>query len=104
MIYEKDLSTGRTDTNRNWWVQAETIIGYLNAWQMTGNSKHLNNAINCWDYTKNHLVDYKSGGWFSTVSESGASGTGDKAGFWVCPYHNGRMCLEISERIPANNK
>jgi mannobiose 2-epimerase len=104
MIYEKDPSTGRTDTIRSWWVEAETIIGCLNAWQMTGNPKYLNNAINCWSYTKNHLVDNKSGGWFSTVSESGVAGTGDKAGFWVCPYHNGRMCMEISERIPANNK
>lgn len=99
MIYEKDRATGRINTERSWWVQAETIVGYLNAFEMTGNEKYLNNSINCWHYTKNNLVDNKNGGWFSSVSESGAAGKGDKAGFWVCPYHNGRMCMEIIGRI-----
>jgi mannobiose 2-epimerase len=102
LIYEKDLSTGRMNSERSWWVQAETIIGYLNAFEMTGNEKYLDYSINCWNYTKNHLIDNKAGGWFSSVSESGVAGKGDKAGFWICPYHNGRMCLEIFERIASH--
>ncbi|MGD0757035.1 MAG: AGE family epimerase/isomerase [Bacteroidales bacterium] len=102
MIYEKDLSNGRMNSERSWWVQAETIIGYLNAFEMTGNEKYLDYSINCWNYTKNHLVDNKAGGWFSSVSESGVAGKGDKAGFWICPYHNSRMCLEIFERIASH--
>jgi mannobiose 2-epimerase len=69
---------------------------------MTGNEKYLDNSINCWNYIKDHIVDNKSGGWISSVSESGIPGRGDKAGFWVCPYHNGRMCIEIIERVTAN--
>jgi cellobiose epimerase len=99
LIYEKDLSTGRVNTERSWWPQAEAIVGYINAYELTKNVKYLDNSINCWNYTKKHLVDNKSGGWFSSVSESGAVGRGDKAGFWICPYHNGRMCLEIIERV-----
>jgi mannobiose 2-epimerase len=102
MIYERDLSTGRINTEKSWWVQAETIIGYLNAYEISGKEKYLNNSINCWNYTKNHIVDNKKGGWFSSVSESGVVGRGDKAGFWVCPYHNSRMCMEIIERISEN--
>ncbi len=102
MIYEKDNSDGRINAERSWWVQAETIIGYLNAYQMTGNEKYLSNSIKCWDYTKINIVDNKAGGWFSSFSESGATGTGDKGGFWVCPYHNGRMCMEIIERVSDN--
>lgn len=98
MVYEKDLSTGRINSERSWWPQAETIVGYMNVYELTGNGKYLDKSINCWNYTKNHFVDNISGGWFSTVSESGNAGRGDKAGFWVCPYHNGRMCLEIIER------
>ena len=101
LIYEKDLSTGRKNTERSWWAQAETIVGYLNAYEITGNEKYLDKSINCWNYTKNHLVDNKSGGWFSSVSESGITGRGDKGGFWVCPYHSGRMCMEVIERFTA---
>jgi mannobiose 2-epimerase len=102
MIYEKDLLSGQVDTKRSWWVQAETIVGYLNAFEMTGKVKYLDNSISCWNYTKNHFVDNKSGGWFSTLSESGVPERNDKGGFWVCPYHNGRMCLEIMERVSAH--
>jgi cellobiose epimerase len=101
LVYEKDNLTGRINTERSWWAQAETIVGYLNAYEITGNEKYLDNSINCWNYTKNHLVDNKSGGWFSSVSEKGITGLGDKGGFWVCPYHNGRMCMEVIERSTA---
>jgi cellobiose epimerase len=99
MVYEKDLATGHLGSERSYWVQSETIVGYFNVFELTGNEKYLDNAINCWNYTKTHLVDNKSGGWFSSVSESGIPGRGDKGGFWVCPYHNGRMCMEIIERV-----
>jgi len=101
MDYEKDNSTGHMSSEKSWWVQSECIVGYLNAFELTENEKYLDRAINCWNYTKNHLVDNKEGGWFSSVSESGIAGKGDKGGFWVCPYHNGRMCMEVIERIPG---
>jgi cellobiose epimerase len=101
MIYEKDISTGKINDERSWWVQAETIVGYLNTFGLTGNEKYLDYSINCWNYTKNHLVDSKGGGWFNSVSASGRTGKGDKGGFWVCPYHNGRMCMEIIERVSS---
>jgi cellobiose epimerase len=102
VIYERDKSTGLINAERSWWAQAEAIIGYLNAYQMTGNKRFLDNSINCWNYTKNHMVDNRNGGWFSSVSESGEVARGDKAGFWVCPYHNGRMCMEIIDRISVH--
>jgi|WetSurMetagenome_2_1015567.scaffolds.fasta_scaffold04354_6 cellobiose epimerase len=99
MIDEKDYSTGTLRTGRSWWPQVETVVGYLNAYELTGNEKYLNYSINSWNYTKNHLVDNKNGGWYSSANEAGVAGRGDKGGFWVCPYHNGRMCLEVIERV-----
>ena len=99
--YEKNLTNGRVSTERSWWAQSECIVGYLNAYELTGNEKYLDNAINCWNYTNNHFVDNKNGGWFSSVSESGVA-SGEKGGFWVCPYHNGRMCMEVVERITGH--
>ena len=105
MIYEKDRLSQKANNERSWWVQAETVVGYYNVFQMTGDEKYFEKSMNCWNYTKNRIVDNKGGGWFSSVSESGAPGRGDKGGFWVCPYHNSRMCMEIVERVDlVNNK
>ena len=99
MLTEKDNSTGHVSTRRSWWEQAETVVGYLNAYELTGSEAYLANVMNSWNYIDGHFIDRKNGGWFSYVSESGEPGRGDKAGFWICPYHNGRMCLEVIERI-----
>lgn len=99
LVYEKDLSTGHVATDRSWWPQSEAIVGYLNAFELSGNEKYLDISVNCWNYTKQHLIDNKNGGWFSGASASGVVSKGDKAGFWICPYHNGRMCMEVVERV-----
>jgi mannobiose 2-epimerase len=99
LVYEKNLSTGHVNASRSWWAQAETIVGYMNAYEMTGKEKYLDYSMKNWSYTKSHLVDNKKGGWFQSADASGVAGRGDKGGFWVCPYHNGRMCLEIIERV-----
>ena len=99
MVYEKDLLTGHVNTQRSWWPQAETVVGYLNTYELTGRELYLQRALNCWSYIKKYMVDYRNGSWYSSVSETGEPGRGDKAGFWTCPYHNGRMCLELIERI-----
>lgn len=99
MLTEKDNTTGHVSTRRSWWEQAETVVGYLNAFELSGDKAYLQKVMNSWDYIKNHFIDHKNGGWHSYVTESGEPGHGDKAGFWICPYHNGRMCLEVIERI-----
>lgn len=99
LISEKDYSDGKTNTSRDWWPQAEAIVGLVNAWELSGNQKYLDKAVKSWDYTNQYLVDHKAGDWFNAVSASGIISKGDKAGFWKCPYHNGRMCMEIMERV-----
>ena len=99
LIDDKDNETGEIRMSRSWWPQVETVVGYLNAWELSGNKKFIDYAIDNWNYTKKHFVDSKNGGWYSSLTASGAPGKGDKGGFWVCPYHNGRMCLEVIERV-----
>jgi cellobiose epimerase len=99
LVYEKDLGTGRVAIERSWWPQSEAIVGYLNAYEISGNIKYLERSLKCWQFTDQHLVDRKNGGWYSNVSAEGYVPAGDKGGFWVCPYHNGRMCMEVVERI-----
>jgi len=99
MVYESDEVNGHHDFGRHWWVQSETVLGYLNAWELTGEQEYLDYALRSFSYTQNHLVDRKNGEWHWSIREDGTVNTiDDKAGFWKCPYHNTRMCLEIMKR------
>ena len=98
MLTEKNTSTGHVRLQRSWWEQAETVVGYLNAYELTNDWAYMNKSFQCWEYIKTNFIDSKNGSWFSYISENGTP-SGDKGGFWICPYHNGRMCMEVMERI-----
>ena len=98
MIYETDGT--KVDSDRHWWVQAETVVGYFNLWNHFGEQSGLENALMCWEFIKNHLIDRENGEWhWSLRADGSVNREDDKAGFWKCPYHNGRMCMEIIERV-----
>jgi len=104
LISEKDYLSGEVNTSRDWWPQAEAIVGLINAFELSGEEKYLAKAIKCWEFTNKYLVDHKAGEWFNAVSATGVISKGDKAGFWKCPYHNGRMCMEVMERVSMIGK
>ena len=100
LIYEKDHATGHTDLERHWWPQAEAVVGFYNAYELTGNSNYLLNVTECLDFIRSNLVDPVNGEWYWSIKADGTvNRDNDKAGFWKCPYHNGRMCLEIMKRV-----
>ena len=100
LINERNWATGHRDNRCDWWPQAEAVVGFFNAWQLSGEEEWLNKTCNSWQFIKQHLVDEDNGEWYWSVSPEGEQDrVNDKAGFWKCPYHNGRMCLELIERI-----
>ena len=99
MIHEANLDTGYTDDDLHWWVQAEAVVGFYNIYQHFGDEAALQKALHCWQYIKDQLIDRVHGEWYWSRHADGRLNTvDDKAGFWKCPYHNGRMCLELLER------
>ena len=99
MIHEANLDTGRVDDDLHWWVQAENVVGWYNIYQYFGDEDALDKALRGWAYIKAQLIDYEHGEWYWSRHADGTLNTvDDKAGFWKCPYHNSRMCLEIIER------
>ncbi len=95
MIYEYDPASGMRDGDRHWWVQAETVAGCHHRYLKTGDPRWEEAAEACWKFTKEHLLA-PGGEWYWSVRADGSTNTDDdRAGFWKCPYHNGRMCMEL---------
>ena len=91
---------------KEWWCYAEAVVGYLNQWKLYQEEKPIESNINlelaeaAFHYIQTHLMDRENGEWFWTILPDGTPDrTHDKAGFWKCPYHNSRMCIEIIERL-----
>lgn len=99
--YEFNPEKNRLTTEKHWWVQAEALIGFYNAYQLTGDENYLDIVFKNWDFIKKHIIDSKNGEWFWGVYGDYSLMEKDKAGFWKCPYHNSRACLELIHRIKA---
>lgn len=99
LFYEYFPSGNRWDYDKHWWPQGEAVVGYFNAYQVSGDETFLNKAIGSWRFIQKYLVDKENGEWHWSVNREGETQPNEaKAGFWKCPYHNSRACLEIIER------
>jgi len=100
--YEWERGKDHLIAEKHWWVQAEAIIGFLNAWQMTGEQSYYNKFMAAWNYTRNFIIDQEKGEWFWGRKGDGSLMEGqDKVGFWKCPYHNSRACIEVIRRLQS---
>ena len=100
MVHEANVDTGHVDDDLHWWVQAEAVVGFYNVYQHFADASALDKSLRCWQYIKDNLIDTENGEWYWSRHADGTLNLDDdKAGFWKCPYHNGRMCLELMERI-----
>lgn len=101
MIYERHRS-GSYDNEKHWWVQAENVVGQLYLWKFHDLEGFDDKALQTWEYIKEKIVDNQNGEWYwSRLSDGSVNLKEDKAGYWKCPYHNGRMVME-SIRILQN--
>ncbi len=103
LFNERVPSKNWLDTDKHWWHQAEAIVGFYNAYEVSGNPRFAKQSINSWTFIKNYIVDRQFGEWFWKVNKQGTPDLRDeKAGFWKCPYHNSRACMEIVRRTGLN--
>ncbi len=101
-VYNFGDPSGLVDTDKEWWPQAEAVIGFLNAAQISGDKRYAEAALRTWDFVEKHLIDRQRGEWFRGVTREGRLiASHEKVGFWKCPYHNGRMGLEAPARLQA---
>ncbi len=102
---EYEPATRHMDADKHWWVQAEAMVGFMNAYQQSAQDEYLQHSLRCWDFVKQYIIDKKEGEWYWGVTkELQVMARQDKAGFWKCPYHNSRACLEIIHRVDEELK
>ncbi|KQM69642.1 N-acyl-D-glucosamine 2-epimerase [Pedobacter sp. Leaf216] len=98
--YEYEPSKNHIVREKHWWVQAEAMVGFFNAWQVSTDERFLEISLKNWEFVKRKIINYPKGEWFWGIGEQNEVMPGeDKVGVWKCPYHNSRACIEIIRRI-----
>jgi cellobiose epimerase len=87
------------DRDFHWWPQAEAVVGFFNAWQLSGDTQFLKWSENAWKFIQKYQIDHKNGEWFWLITPEYNVRPMAKVSPWKCPYHNGRMCLEMIRRL-----
>lgn len=105
MLFEADGAGHIHDAKKHWWVQAEAVVGFYNAYQLTGEEAFRDAALRVWTYIEGNVVDRVHGEWHAKLSREGVALTEAEdsdavlAGPWKCPYHNARVCYEMINRL-----
>lgn len=97
-----ECEKGVVDDTRVWWVQSEAVVGFTNGYQkQPKKTEYLKAAENIWSYIKTFLIDSREGGeWYWEVDKKGIPDSKKPiVEEWKCPYHNGRMCIEMIRRL-----
>ena len=97
-----ECEKGVVNEHRIWWVQAETVVGFVNAFERNREKReYLEAAKSEWEFIKEHVIDKRTGSeWFWEVDKNGKPYEGRPiVEPWKCPYHNGRMCIEVISRL-----
>jgi cellobiose epimerase len=99
-VFYEGNPQGLPDTSKAWWPQAEAMVGFYNAYQLTGEDHFARAAQRCWAYIQAKVVDRTHGDWYKQLHRDGRPDhTRFKAGPWDCPYHHSRACFEMLSRL-----
>ena len=99
VVLEQD-EHGLRSTERHWWPAAEGMVGFYNAYQITGQQHFAQASQHCWQFARDKLVDRQYGDWLKVLDANYQPKPGTpKLGPWECPYHHARACLEMIKRL-----
>jgi mannobiose 2-epimerase len=98
-VYNEGTVQGVTDAGKEWWPQAEAVVGFLNAYQISRDPRYFAASIRTWRFIQDKFVDRRQGDWYQTLDAANEMRPRPKVTVWKCPYHNSRCCLEAIERL-----
>lgn len=92
-FYTGPLGQPAQDTKKEWWVQAEALVGLLTLYRETGRPEYYKAFEETLDFIEAHHVA-PGGSWWATLQSDGsASGNPSRTSMWQGAYHNGRALL-----------
>jgi mannobiose 2-epimerase len=93
---------GLVDGDKTWWVQAEAMLGFYNAYQLSGQERFAQASQRSWEYIQARMVDRIHGDWIKRLHRDGTPDNSNyKMGPWECPYHHSRACFEMIDRLES---
>jgi mannobiose 2-epimerase len=99
-LFYEDAGAGASAFDKHWWPQAEGVVGFYNAYQLSGQAQYAEAAQQCWRFIEKRHVDRVHGDWFKVLNRSGLPYADQvKVGPWECPYHHSRACFEMLARL-----
>lgn len=101
LLYEAE-GQALIDPRKHWWPHAEAMVGFMNAYQLTGEEHFYRTSWEMWKFTDRYIIDHEHGEWFSLLTRDlKVIGEAPKVEPWKCPYHNSRACFELLERLKS---
>ena len=99
-LHDAKLENGQFIEYKEWWVQAEAVVGFYNAYELTKDDKFKNTSYRIWNYIQDVFIDKLNGEWHGEVLDNNTVDKRvPKVSGWKCPCHNTRMCIEMTKRV-----
>ncbi len=98
-IMNEGLDGQITDGTKDWWPQAEAVVGLVNAYEISRDSKYLEQAALVWSFIERYVIDHPRGEWHGRLTRTAEPMPTNWVDAWKCPYHNTRACIEVMQRL-----
>lgn len=97
--YTGPLGGPADDTRKEWWVQAEAMVGMLELYRLTGDPKYYRAFSRTLEFVQRHQVAADGGWWATRTADGSAHANTSRSSMWQGAYHNGRALLLCAEML-----
>ena len=85
------------DSDKYFWVQAESLASAWRLWRITGEAVFRDQYHQLWAWSWQHLVDHQHGAWFRIVGNDGRKLEETKSPAGKVDYHTLGACWDVME-------
>jgi len=87
------------ETNKEFWQQAEAMVGFLDAYRLFGDERYLRAYASVHRFTFDHVINHEVGEWYPLFDENNIRLRDYMAHAWKINYHTVRSMLECERRL-----